>query len=564
MTAAADIYSLGVILFELLTGRPPFARESVGAILEAHQHDDAPLPASIVAGVPDALQRICLKCLEKPPSERYPTVNALARDLRRYLAGEVVEVRPSQYDNALASRARRHLSELSRWRQERLLTEGEYAKLAAVYMRFDRSGFEAALESRRIHPGLVLLLFGGWLLIDGSILWLLTRWDDLGVSSKVVIGCIPAVIVNVLWWLFWRVGSFRAGHVMMFLGILALPAALAVPLHTLGWLAIKVGNPGIDFPQFSNAQVLMALAVTSWWAWFLTRKTRTVLVSTTTVVLFGLHYFLWLDCLDLQKMLEEHLARFALLLSPLVVTYLVTGLFLARHRSSRAQAIPWFTGALALFIGASLALAWAAPKEWVHPYLFSQKNQGDIQPEAVRGLLFAVCGCGFLVKGLWLRREFLVSARAAYMVLLWSAPLVFLYGFFTLNVNWPGLWGSVPFFGARATVGEFVFLAACVLCIFAAPLLQVRTYAFVGLAGLTCSEWRLNNLLLNAKSSAWAATLVTASMLLLVLTSMRLLWLRSKSEHQEMDDVAEDTHEFRSAKQRRLTQTPSSGAQKRS
>ena len=89
----SDVYSLGVVLFELLTGERPF-RGSLAMLLRQHVEDDAPSPRRLVAGIPRDLETIVLKCLEKEPRLRYPSARELAAELRRFLAREPILARP--------------------------------------------------------------------------------------------------------------------------------------------------------------------------------------------------------------------------------------------------------------------------------------------------------------------------------------------------------------------------------------------------------------------------------------------------------------------------------------
>ncbi len=184
----SDVYSLGAILYECLTGRPPFRSDSaLNTILQVLESEPEP-PGRVRPEVPRDLALICLKCLEKDPARRYASAADLAADLDRYLAGERISVRPDSFWQSV-----------QRWfRRDPILAIRVTALvLSALLLQVN---YDLRKDIAPVYHLEAMLILTVWLV--GTILckrWLRTDPDDLTAADAARLTWMGLDIIGLTW-----------------------------------------------------------------------------------------------------------------------------------------------------------------------------------------------------------------------------------------------------------------------------------------------------------------------------------------------------------------------------
>jgi len=162
ISCRSDVYSMGAILYEMLTGRPPFREDTPHRTILQVIHSEPTLPNRLNPRVRPELERICLKCLEKNPERRYASAATLANDLDRYLRREPLEARAAGFTDHFRRWIRREsglAARLAIMLAAMLLMEAEHL--------LSRRSWKYHLE--------IKIAFVGWALLAFVFQWFLRR-----------------------------------------------------------------------------------------------------------------------------------------------------------------------------------------------------------------------------------------------------------------------------------------------------------------------------------------------------------------------------------------------------
>ena len=353
--ARTDVYALGVILYELLAGRPPYEGGSDQAIVDAIRAGQPRLPVEIDPRTPEPLQAIALKAMERAPGLRYQTAQDMALDLRRFVAGRPVLARPSVYASTLGSRAAAHLQHITEWLQLRLIHPHEAERLRQAYSTLEAQDEDWIVESRALSYTQISLYLGAFLLVCGSLFYFAAnRWYGAvhGIARPLAVLGLPFVGLNLAARHLYR-RDHKVVAVACYLAAVAmLPLLLMIVFDETGFLVAPPGAPNQLFPggSVSNHQLQVTTLVAGLWCGVLALSTRTMALSTVFAMLAFVCGLSVAGDFGLRSWIEnQRWDLLALHLSPLVVGYAALGA--AADRLGRAWlSRPLYRGAALLLI----------------------------------------------------------------------------------------------------------------------------------------------------------------------------------------------------------------------
>jgi hypothetical protein len=353
--ARTDIHALGVILYELLCGRPPYDAASSAELLAAIRRGQPPLPNEIDPRVPEPLQAVALKAMETDPAARYQSAADLAADLRRFLDGRPVLARPSLYSTTLGARTAPHLQQIGEWVRLRLVHPHEAERLRTAYQALDAREEDWILESRALTYTQIALYLGAFLLVAGSVFYFVAeRWYHAvdGLARPLAVLGLPFAGLNAAALLLYR-QDHKAVAVAFYLAAVALlPLLLVIGFDETGFLVAPAGAPGQLFQDgsISNRQLQVTTFAASAWCGWLALRTRTAALSTALTALLLLFAIAVLADAGLRGWIDD--GRWDLLAlngTPIVAGYAVMG-WLAERWRRPWLARPMYVGGAALLV----------------------------------------------------------------------------------------------------------------------------------------------------------------------------------------------------------------------
>jgi predicted Ser/Thr protein kinase len=514
----SDVFSLGGILYELLTGALPFPAASPQEQLRRIREDDPVLPRRLNSEAPGELQNIAMKALEKNPADRYQSAREMAADLERYLAGERVLASPPAYARLMAGQVARHLDDIESWRRDRIVEDSEYDALRKPYERLAERDDAWILETRRLSLSQVSLYLGAWILVAGAALLALFHYPGLA-GIRAVLGAALAAAPT-LWFGLrcWRSDQRRTGIAFLLAFCLLWPIVLLVAMNQYGWFgAFTRGRHDLELLSglsgarlVTNAQlwwaILLALPVYLW----LRRFTGSTVFSLVLAVMIALLAGATLLRMGLIDWLSNDPGRPYFWLTPWAALLLAIGMTLERlgHGGDSGYFYP-------IAVGFTVA-ALSGVAAFHEPYATWLKEAAPWTRGQVEYLFILNAGAYFALQ-LACERFHLAQMRRVARSFRFLIPGHVMTSLLLLGLVASSRWDSAPADLARrleARLFEVLLPAVACLFVFSSVPRQMKNFLVTGLVFLAIGVVRLQQDLFKDQAF-WPISLLADGLILM-------------------------------------------------
>jgi serine/threonine protein kinase len=519
--ARTDVYALGVMLYELLCGELPFRGRDTDALVEAIRSATPRLPAEVDPDVPEPLQAIALKAMEREPERRYASARELAADLRRFLDARPVLARPTLYQSALERRVQPHLQQIREWLRLRLIHPHEAQRLEHAYEGLRASEDDWIVGGRSFSLSQIALYLGVLLLIGGSLLYV-TAW-----FLDAVEGWLPAMAVLALPFVALEFAARRleaqgrrpVAVAFLLAALPLLPLFLLILLEEAGLWPADPENTRELFGEGlpSNRQLQIATFVAAMWAAWLARRTRTVTLGTAFTVLLFLFNLAVLADLGLREWLEE--ATFDLLATRHLPLLAVLGLlgYAAERRAMTWLARPLYFAGIGLFVAVVELLALDGKAFAYLGLTMAPFQPAEVSSPTLLDTVAAMTINGLLIYGLgWIleHRGSALMRRSAWLPYV-IAPFAVLHPLSHLVAV-----------GEYSMRYDWLYLALALTITLLSHYRQRRSFYFAGLLNTTLALWHITDHNDWFDKPTWSITVAATG--LAVLATGLALYLRER------------------------------------